>query len=58
MLVKVYAAALQGINAIQVTIEVNALRGIRFHCRLGKEVIHLRVRIAGIVRHDLELAWI
>lgn len=30
MLVKVYAAALQGINAIQVTIEVNALRGIRF----------------------------
>lgn len=30
MLVKVYAAALQGVNAIQVTIEVNALRGIRF----------------------------
>ena len=30
MLVKVYAAALQGINATQVTIEVNALRGIRF----------------------------
>ena len=30
MLVKVYAAALQGIDAIQVTIEVNALRGIRF----------------------------
>jgi len=30
MLVKVNAAALQGIDAIQVTIEVNALRGIRF----------------------------
>ncbi|MBR5150787.1 MAG: YifB family Mg chelatase-like AAA ATPase [Bacteroidaceae bacterium] len=30
MLVKVYAAALQGINAIQVTIEVNTLRGIKF----------------------------
>ena len=30
MLVKVYAAASQGVNAIQVTIEVNALRGIRF----------------------------
>ncbi|MBQ8542729.1 MAG: YifB family Mg chelatase-like AAA ATPase [Bacteroidaceae bacterium] len=30
MLVKVYAAALQGIDAIQVTIEVNALRGIKF----------------------------
>lgn len=30
MLVKVYAAAIQGINAIQVTIEVNAFRGIRF----------------------------
>ena len=30
MLVKVFAAALQGINAIQVTIEVNALRGIKF----------------------------
>lgn len=30
MLVKVFAAALQGINAILVTIEVNALRGIKF----------------------------
>ena len=30
MLVKVTAAALQGINAIPVTIEVNALRGIKF----------------------------
>ncbi len=30
MLVKVFAAALQGIDAIQVTIEVNALRGIKF----------------------------
>ncbi len=30
MLVKVFAAALQGINAIPVTIEVNALRGIKF----------------------------
>lgn len=30
MLVKVFAAAIQGINAIPVTIEVNALRGIRF----------------------------
>ncbi len=30
MLVKVFAAALQGINALLVTIEVNALRGIKF----------------------------
>lgn len=30
MLVKVLAAAIQGINAIPVTIEVNALRGIKF----------------------------
>ena len=30
MLVKVFAAAIQGINATLVTIEVNALRGIRF----------------------------
>lgn len=30
MLVKVFAAAIQGINATIVTIEVNALRGIRF----------------------------
>ncbi len=30
MLVKVFAAAIQGINATPVTIEVNALRGIRF----------------------------
>lgn len=30
MLVKVFAAAIQGINAIPVTIEVNALRGIQF----------------------------
>ena len=30
MLVKVFAAALQGINALPVTIEVNALRGIKF----------------------------
>ena len=31
MLVKVSAAAIQGINAIPVTIEVNALRGIKFY---------------------------
>ena len=31
MLVKVLAAAIQGINAIPVTIEVNALRGIKFY---------------------------
>lgn len=31
MLVKVLAAAIQGINATLVTIEVNALRGIKFH---------------------------
>ena len=30
MLTKVYAAAIQGINATLVTIEVNALRGIQF----------------------------
>lgn len=30
MLVKVFAAAIQGINATIVTIEVNALRGVRF----------------------------
>ena len=31
MLVKVHAAAIQGINATLVTIEVNALRGIKFY---------------------------
>ena len=31
MLVKVHAAAIQGINATPVTIEVNALRGIKFY---------------------------
>ena len=31
MLVKVLAAAIQGINATLVTIEVNALRGIKFY---------------------------
>ncbi|MBQ5751863.1 MAG: YifB family Mg chelatase-like AAA ATPase [Bacteroidaceae bacterium] len=31
MLVKVLAAAIQGINAIPVTIEVNAIRGIKFY---------------------------
>ena len=31
MLTKVYAAAIQGISAIPVTIEVNALRGIQFY---------------------------
>ena len=31
MRVKVLAAAIQGINATLVTIEVNALRGIKFY---------------------------
>lgn len=30
MLVKTYAAAVQGINAIEVTIEVNVTAGVRF----------------------------
>ena len=31
MLVKVYAAALQGVNAIVITIEVNCTKGVRFY---------------------------
>ena len=67
MLVKVYAAALQGINAIQVTIEVNALRGNRVlyvrdgqifgECDLGKYEEDNAEREARLNSFLTEMGW-